>query len=149
MERVPLGEPEQSILPLHDNRVRLSCAWRSDPEEVEMIEEYVLLDGSDGPRKTGLLMRKWRKNGKIKGPTPWIIEIGQPTSKQPSPSGAQSNMGSTNKLMVEASASNPQFVARDTSLFLVYLVENITFPYDIYNLSVNVSSQLQIPIFYQ
>lgn len=140
MERTPHGQPEQSILPLHDQRVRLSCSWKDDPDQVEMIEEYLLEENTiknEPNRKTKLLTRKFRSNSNLKGPSPWVIEIGQlPTLPSVDRGG-----GAGGKFMVQASASNPQFIPKDSALFFEFIVTNIPYPKDIYSITVDDDKQ--------
>jgi len=136
MERTPHGSPELSLLPLHDQRVRLSCSWKADPEEIEMIEEYLLAQNHDSPRKTNLLLRKWRKNN-IKGPSPWIIEIGSMRT-------SSSQQESGGKFMVQANSSNPQFIARDSALYHEFIVINIPYPKETYSIMVSASFDITL-----
>jgi hypothetical protein len=148
MERVPIGPVEQSVLPMTE-RIRVSCTWIDDPEkvliychvdyhtrlfilfapygQVEMIEEY-RLDG----KSLQLQHRKWRRNDKLKGPTPWMIEFGT-SPIPPAPNGAKNT--------VSESASNPAWVALDQGLYWLFKVDNISFPIDTYSVQVDDEKQ--------
>ena len=125
MDREPRGPVEQSVLPLSDGKIRVSCTWKDDPELIEMIEEYQF---DSKPRDTGrssvLLMRKWRKADKLKGPSPWCVEVGV------------SSLNSGGKLAVSESSSNPAWCPCDESDYWAFHVTNIPYPIDVYSVEV-------------
>ena len=148
MERAPRGEPEQSVLPMGGGRVRLSTTWKDDPEQVEMIEEWQL--APEGPaaanaaaacRKSLLLMRKWRRSDRLKGPGPWTTEIGSPP-QQPNASGSGGGGGGKASLMVAENASlNPVWHSRDAPLYWEYVVTNIPYPKSVYSVVIDAEKQ--------
>ena len=143
MDRPPKGEPEQSVLPMHEGRVRLSCTWKADPEAPEMIEEYQLAKKGEKPpsgqppRVANLLLRKWRKSDRLNGPGPWTIEFGSAPAAPPS-SGAASQ--------VRVNAANPIWHSRDSALFWEWAVTNIPYPPDTYSVTVGVLSLLSLVV---
>jgi len=154
MDRTPRGEPEKSILPISDGRVRLSCIWRSDPDQPEMIEEWQLQP--QGPaaraaagRATLLLHRKWRRNDRLKGASPWVVEIGSP----PPPAAAAAKAAGVaaggkggkgegggdgrGKALVAEAAGNPIWHSRDATHYWEFLVTCIPYPTPTYSVTVS------------
>lgn len=120
MERSPVGEPQHSVLPLGDGRVRLQSRWPADPEQVELIEEFQI----QGRDRAIMTLRKWRMEDRLKGMQPWLVEFGQAPG--------QSSAG-----MISENASNPAWHAFDTPDAWEWHVTNIPYPKETYSVSVN------------
>jgi len=125
------------VLPMHEGRVRLSCCWKADPEAPEMIEEYQLAKQGEQPqpgqppRVATLLLRKWRRTDRLRGPGPWVIEFGSPAK-----AAAGGPSGGGGGRLVRESTANPIWHARDTFLFWEWAVTNIPYPVETYSLTV-------------
>ncbi|CAJ1419106.1 unnamed protein product [Effrenium voratum] len=114
------GEP-QRVSMRSDGRKKIHTTY---PDGGEMVEEF--------DEKTDvLLVRKVRKPSKLGKEGEWVYEVGQATETAFDPYSD----------LLKASSSNPIFLRKDTPEHLQWRIRNLSYPADVYSVTVDHEKQ--------
>jgi len=124
-------EPEQAS-PSNPNEPKKACVisdgrkkvHTTNPDGSEMVEEY-------DEKSNVLLLRKSRKSTRLGGEAEWNIEVGQ----------VQEAAFDPHSDMLRASSSNPIFLRKDTPEHFQWRVRNLSFPTDVYSVTIDDEKQ--------
>jgi len=115
-----MGEPTV-VCVRADGRKKLHTTY---PDGSEQVDEY-------DEKTKELLLRKTRAPKPFGGDGPWVIEVGSEEKRQFDPAA---------ELLAESSSA-PIFVRKDTSDTFQWRIRNLTYPKDVYNVSVDEEKQ--------
>lgn len=92
----------------------------TNPDGSELVEEY-------DERTDVLLLRRSRKAQTLGGEGEWVTEVGQ----------VQEKVFDAHTDTLRASASNPIFLRKDTPEHFQWRIRNLTFPVDVYSVTID------------
>lgn len=114
------GEPQRLCMK-SDGRKKIHTTY---PDGTEAVEEF-------DERTDVLLVRKTRRPGKFGGEGEWVYEVGQ----------APETAFDPHTDLLRSSSSNPIFLRKDTPEQFQWRIRNLTYPADVYSVTVDHEKQ--------